>query len=72
VAAFFTDVLIVFRPLAKCDVLVPAEKAGKRVSDSGDRRTQIKNCRTASSARREGVSRNSRVIDFMAQERASG
>jgi len=72
VAAFFTDVLIVFRPLPKGDVLVPAEKAGKRVSDSGDRGTQIKNCCAASSARREGVSRNSRVIDLVAQERASG
>ena len=71
-AALFTDVLIVLFALPKGDVVVPAEKAGKRMSDPGDLGTLIKNCRTASSARRAGFSGDTRVIDFMAQERASG
>ena len=71
-AAFFTDVLIVFCTLPKGDVMVPAEKARKRMSDSGDPGTLVKNCCTASSARRAGFPGNSRVIDFVAQERASG
>jgi hypothetical protein len=72
VAAFFTDVLIVFCTFPKSDVVVPAEKARKRMSDSGDTGTLIKNCCTASSTRRAPVRGNSRVIDFVAQERASG
>ena len=71
-AAFFTDVLIVFCALSKGDVVVPAEKARQRMSDSGDPGTQIKNCCTASSARRAGSPGNLRVIDFVAQERAAG
>ncbi len=70
-AAFFTDVLIVFCTFPDSDVVVRAEKAGERMSDSGDLRTLIKNCGTASSARRAGFLGNSRVIDFVAQERAS-
>ena len=71
-AAFFTDVLIVFCTLPKSDVVMPAEKARKRMSDSGHLGTLIKNSCTASSARRAGVPGDSRVIDFVAQERASG
>ena len=71
-AAFFTDVLIVFCTLPEGDVVMPAEKARKSVSDSGDLGTLIKNCCTASSARRAGFPGNSRVIDFVAQERAPG
>ena len=72
VATFFADVLIVLCPLPDGDVVVPAEKAGKRMSDAGGRWAPIKNCRTASSARSTGVPGNSRVIDFVAQQCAFG
>ena len=72
VAASFTDILIVFCTLPTKDIVVPAEKAGKRMSDAGDRWALIKNCCTASNAGRAGFPGNSRVIDFVAQERAFG
>ena len=71
-AASFTDVLIVFCTRPEGDIVVRAEKARKRMSDSGDLGTLIKNCCTASSARRVEFPGNLRVIDFVAQERASG
>jgi hypothetical protein len=72
VAAFFTDVLIVFGTLSKSDIVVPAEKARKRMSHSGGPRTKIENRCTASSARRAGLPGNLRVIDFVTDECATG
>lgn len=71
-AASFTDVLIVLSTRPTSEVMVPAEKAGKRMSDSRDRWAVIENCRAASDARRAGFAGNSRVIDLMAQEGAFG
>ena len=71
-AAFFTDVLIVFGTLPESDVVMPAKKARKRMSDSRDPGALIKNCCTASSARCAGVPGNPRVIDFVAQECTPG
>ena len=70
--ASFTDVLIVLRTLPTGDVVVPAKKARKRMSDSGDLWALIKNCYKASNARRAGFLGNSRVIDSVAQESAFG
>ena len=67
-AASFTDVLIMFCTLPTDDVVMRAEKARKRMSDSGDRWALIENCCTASNARREGFASDSGVIDFVAQE----
>jgi len=72
VAASFTDVLIVLCTPPTDDVVVPAEKARKRMSDSGGRWALIKNCCTASNAGRAGFPGNSRVIDLVAQECAFG
>src|SRR5215467_2625524 len=66
VSASFTDVLIMLCPLTTGDVAVPAEKARKRMSDARARWAMIKNCCTASDARRAGFTGNSRVIDFVA------
>jgi len=71
-AASFTNVLIVLSTLSTNDVVVPAEKARKRMRESGGPWALIKNCCTAPNARRAGFPGNSRVIDFVAQKCAFG
>jgi hypothetical protein len=70
VSTSFTDVFIMARALGNRDVMMPAEKAGKRVGNSGNAVAPFKNGGATASATRVRVSGDSGVVDFMAEERA--
>jgi len=66
----FADVLIVGCAPGNRHVVMPAEKAGKRVRNSWNAAAPLKNCRVTASATRGRVFGDSRVVDFVAQEHA--
>ena len=70
VSTSFADVLIMGCASGNRDVVMPAEKTGQRMSNAGNGVALIKNCGTAAIATRASVFGDSRVVDFMAKERA--
>lgn len=72
VSASLADVFIVSCAAGNDDVLMPAEKAGQRMSNSRNAAAPIKNYYPTASAMRGRLVIDCRVVDFMAQERASG
>ena len=72
VSTSFADVFIMGGPLGKRDVMMPSEKAGQRVGNSGNAVAPFKNGGATASATRVRVSGDSGVVDFMAEERACG
>jgi len=65
------DVLIVICAPANRDVMMPAEKTGKSMSNPWRRLTRIKYCRPTALTECFGIFCDSGVVNFMPQQRTS-